>query len=171
MAILYTLTSIAGVLFSIMLHPEQTAVGASCAGYGLLGFYLAYCISNYGYMSRQKERPYQFWFLITLAIFFFIMNMGFNFRSEYWQSDNLGHQGGYITGILVGFTFTEQYDYNATSADPARTPDRFTDEDFKNQSCCRRYACARCGLVFLILWFILLITLFFAWTDVNVEQS
>ena len=84
MAILYTLCSIGGVFFSIDLHPEQTAVGASCAGYGLLGFYFAYCISNYGYMQRQKERPFQFWFLITLAIFFFIMNMGFNFRSDYW---------------------------------------------------------------------------------------
>jgi len=84
MTILYGLSSIGGVLFSIVLHPENTAVGASCAGYGLLGYYLAYCCTNWFYMSRKIENPYQHYFLLLLTLLFFFMNMGLNFRSEYW---------------------------------------------------------------------------------------
>jgi len=93
--------------------------------------------------------------------------MGFHFREEYWQSSNIGHQGGFITGVFVGFTITEQYDYNALEA--GRTPDRYLEEEWKDRSKFRNVVCNRCGLVFLIAWFILLLTLFYVWTDVDVE--
>lgn len=74
-----------------------------------------------------------------------------------------------ITGFFIGLTISEQYDYNALSED--RTPDRYTTEEWKNRSKFRNFVCARCGLIFLVLWFIFLITLFYCWTDVDIEQN
>lgn len=69
----------------------------------------------------------------------------------------------------MGLAITEQYDYNALSEN--RYPDRYTTEEWKDRSCFRNFACARCGLVLLLIWFIILITLFYTWTDVEVEQG
>jgi len=132
MAILYILCGIGGVLFTNVFTPADVAVGASCSGYGLLGFALSYVITNFTYMA--KNRPFQRWFLLSFSLFFFLLNMGSNFRASYFESENLGHQGGYITGILVGLAISEQYDYNASSADPPRAPDRFTEAAYAKQS-------------------------------------
>jgi rhomboid protease GluP len=47
MAILYILCGVGGVLFTNVFTPKDVAVGASCSGYGLLGFILAYVITNF----------------------------------------------------------------------------------------------------------------------------
>ena len=164
MAILYTLTEIGGVLLAITFHPDAYGVGASCSGYGLLGFYAAYIFTNWQYMGRTVE--WQRLYLTAIVILFFVMNMGpFNT----WESANIGHQGGLITGIFVGLTLSEQYDYNALSADPERIPDRYTEEEWKDRSKCRNCFCARLGLVLLISWFTFLFCLFYLYTDVEVE--
>lgn len=103
MAFLYIVTEIGGVLLAITFHPESYGVGASCAGYGLLGFYAAYLFTNWGDMGR-REVPWQRGFLLIVVITFFLMNQGISYD---WQSRNIGHQGGFITGFLVGFTITE----------------------------------------------------------------
>ena len=74
----------------------------------------------------ERTRRFQNVYLLGVAMFWFLLNMGINFGPDYWQSSNIGHQGGFITGILIGLTFTEQYDYNAIKAN--RVPDRFTPE-------------------------------------------
>lgn len=56
MAILYLLSAIGGVLFTNVFTPADCAVGASCSGYGLLGFALSYVITNWTYMG--KNRPF-----------------------------------------------------------------------------------------------------------------
>jgi hypothetical protein len=84
-------------------------------------------------------------------------------------SNNIGHQGGLVTGVLIGFTLSEQYDYRALSA--GRTPDRYTRREWNDRSAFRNFVCARCGLVFLIIWFLTLILVFYFVTDVNVEQG
>mgnify|MGYP002633512626 CR=1 FL=1 len=164
MAFLYIVTEIGGVLLAITFHPEAYGVGASCAGYGLVGFGIAYLFTNWGFMGRTKE--WQRIYLLSFCFLFFAMNQGLSVN---WESHNIGHQGGLITGILCGLTITEQYDYNATSA--GRSPDRYTEEDWKDRSCFRNVLCNRCGLIFLILWFILLFVLFYTWTDVDIEQN
>ena len=78
MAFLYLLSSIGGVLLAMIVHPEWYGVGASCAGFGLIGFLAAYVITNWNYMSRVNK--YQKWYLLGISIFFFILNMGLNFR-------------------------------------------------------------------------------------------
>ena len=56
MVLLYILSTVGGILLAITFHPESYGVGASCSGFGLLGFDLAYVITNWGYMDRTK--PY-----------------------------------------------------------------------------------------------------------------
>ena len=72
--------------------------------------------------------------------------------------DGLGHLGGMITGGIVGFAISEQYDADAIEAE--RTPDRFTDEEYKARSGCCAF-CSRCGLVTLIVWFLTLFIWFY----------
>ena len=55
--------------------------------------------------------------------------------------------------VLIGFTLSEQYDYRALSA--GRTPDRYTRREWNDRSAFRNFVCARCGLVFLIIWFLI----------------
>ena len=42
------------------------------------------------------------------------------------STDNYGHLGGLIVGILCGFVITEQFDRESRSND--RKPDRFSEE-------------------------------------------
>lgn len=102
MAFLYIVTEIGGVLLAITFHPEAYGVGASCAGYGLLGFYLSYLFTNFGFMGRMY--PGQRWWMLIVVVFFYAMNQGMSLN---WQSSNIGHLGGFITGIFCGFTISE----------------------------------------------------------------
>lgn len=72
MTFLYLVTEIGGVLLSITFHPEQFGVGASCAGYGLIGFYLSYLFTNWGYMGRTVT--FQRWYILIFVVLFFAMN-------------------------------------------------------------------------------------------------
>lgn len=76
-----------------------------------------------------------------------------------------------VTGFLIGLAITEQFDYNALSAETPRTPDRYTRTEWEERSCFRNFVCARCGLIFTILWFIFLFLMFFLYTNVDVEQN
>ena len=72
MAILYILTEIGGVMLAITFHPESYGVGASCAGYGLIGFLGAYLFTNFAFMSRTN-----FWQIIyvwSVSTIFVLMN-------------------------------------------------------------------------------------------------
>jgi hypothetical protein len=44
MAFLYIVSEIGGILLAITFYPEAYGVGASCAGFGLFGFYLSYLL-------------------------------------------------------------------------------------------------------------------------------
>jgi hypothetical protein len=162
MAFLYLVSEIGGVLLAITFHPESYGVGASCAGYGLVGWTAAYIITDFDFLFRTNK--WQFVYLLGFTLFFFLSNQGLSLN---WESNNIGHQGGLITGFLIGLTLTEQYDYNALSA--GRTPDRYTRQEWEDRSKFRNFVCARCGLIFLILWFVALIVLFYTYTDVDVE--
>lgn len=102
MSFLYIVSEIGGVLLAITFHPESYGVGASCAGYGLLGFVLSYLFTNWGYMGRKVE--WQRIYLLCFFLLFFIMNQGLSLN---WESNNIGHQGGLITGFFIGLTLSE----------------------------------------------------------------
>ena len=72
MAFLYLVSEIGGVLLAITFHPEAYGVGASCAGYGLVGFSLAYVCTNWGFMERTK--PHQRFYLLFFTLFWIFMN-------------------------------------------------------------------------------------------------
>lgn len=109
MSFLYLVSEIGGVLLAITVHPESYGVGASCAGYGLIGFLFSYIFTNWFYMGRQKYNllcgfPFQRFYLTLIFLFFFLMNQGLSINPE---SQNIGHQGGLVTGVLIGFTISE----------------------------------------------------------------
>jgi membrane associated rhomboid family serine protease len=79
MAFLYLVSEIGGVLLAITVAPENYGVGASCAGYGLVGFIFSYLFTNWFYMGRQKKYlimriPSQRWYLTFLFSALFLMN-------------------------------------------------------------------------------------------------
>jgi membrane associated rhomboid family serine protease len=53
MAFLYIVSEIGGVLLCITLRPEMYGIGASCAGFGLIGYYLSYLFTNFDFMGRK----------------------------------------------------------------------------------------------------------------------
>lgn len=103
---MYIVTEIGGVLLAITFHPAAYGVGASCAGYGLIGWSLAYVLTNWTKMGTTRWGFWQRIFLSFIFAFFFLSNQGIG-RHTSWESRNIGHQGGLITGILLGLTITE----------------------------------------------------------------
>ena len=47
MAFLYLVSEIGGVLLCITVRPEMYGIGASCAGFGLVGYYFSYLFTNF----------------------------------------------------------------------------------------------------------------------------
>lgn len=72
MFILYFVSEVGGVFLAIVFHPETYGVGASCAGFGLVGFLAAYIITNFFYMGRTYEG--QRWYLILIVVVLFCVN-------------------------------------------------------------------------------------------------
>jgi membrane associated rhomboid family serine protease len=101
--VLYWLCGLGGILLSMNVRPNTHGVGASTAIFGLVGFYFSYIFSYWFYMGRVRcgQR-------IFLVIYVFLLVL---LNSPLMQSDphtdNIGHLGGFITGILVGFAITE----------------------------------------------------------------
>lgn len=90
----------------------------------------------------------------TLIIFILLILL-FNFQIGITESnvDNLGHLGGLIVGIIMGFAIAEN--------DERRD---------RNQSCLefikRTNFKNKCGLIVLTLWIVLFLLLFYLVTDV-----
>ena len=72
MAFLYIVSEIGGVFMAMTFHPEQYGVGASCAGFGIIGFLGAYVFTNWSFMGRTN-----FWqriYLLAVSSLFVAMN-------------------------------------------------------------------------------------------------
>ena len=102
MMFLYLVSEIGGVLLAMVFHPESYGVGASCAGYGLVGWLGAYFITNFFYMGRTYTG--QRWYIAVVVFLFWAVNQGLSVNPE---SKNIGHQGGLVTGFLIGLVLTE----------------------------------------------------------------
>mmetsp|Transcript_14800 Transcript_14800/g.25173 ORF Transcript_14800/g.25173 Transcript_14800/m.25173 type:complete len:227 (-) Transcript_14800:75-755(-) len=167
MVFLYFVSGFGGNLLSSVLNPAAYGVGASTSVFGLVGFYVAYIFSNWSFMGRVKA--YQRIFLIIYTSTLVLMNLNIGPHADS-KVDNFGHLGGFITGILAGFTITDWFDLEARGK--GRTPDRFTDEEYENKSCCCRSWCwSFCGLISLVVWLGGLLIIFYVYVDVDIEQG
>lgn len=165
MAFLYLLTGIGGNLLSGVVHPAAYGVGASTSDFGLVGFYLAYLFTDWYAIGRRDWL--QRVFLIILVGLLLLMNLNIGPNADP-KVDNIGHLGGFVTGVFAGLAITEFIDQGARNRD--RKPDRYTEEEWETRSeCCDSFVCRWVGTALLIIWFVLLFTLFYTVVDVNVE--
>jgi len=82
-----------GSVFSVVLYPNTTSVGASGGLIGLLGF-----ITMAAYFDRTKYPPRYFRLMIEAIVFIGVFGLlGFGFI------DNGAHLGGLICGLLMGW--------------------------------------------------------------------
>jgi membrane associated rhomboid family serine protease len=106
LASLYFTSSFGGILFSCVFNPMAFSVGASTAIFGLIGYYIAYLCIEWNRLgeSNQMQR-------FTLIIFILIILL-FNIQIGVTEAnvDNIGHLGGLIVGIIMGFAISENDD-------------------------------------------------------------
>jgi len=165
MSFLYILSGLGGITLSMCVRPAAHGVGASTAVFGLVGYLLSYCFTNFFYMGRAN--PGQRIFLPIFVSTLILLNLNIGPGSDP-HTDNYGHLGGLITGIIAGFSLSEQYDADARSKE--RTPDRFTEEEYASKSACCCFFRRFCqGL--LLLWFVGLFVYFYAFMPIDYEED
>ena len=91
--LVFILTGALGNVFSVVLYPNVTSVGASGGLMGLLGF-----ITIAAYFDRTRYPPRYFRLMIEAIISVGLLGLfGFAFI------DNAGHLGGLVGGLLLGW--------------------------------------------------------------------
>lgn len=164
MIFLYFTTGFGGMLLSCIFKPESFAIGASTSVFGLVGFLIAYVCSHWQYMK--------FWqtvYLSVLTSLIVVVNMNIGPMAD-GSTDNYGHLGGLIVGILCGFVITEQFDREARASD--RRPDRFSEDQWVfRDKYTNNFFCNWFCHFLLFSYFLAGLLLFYLWTDVNVEQD
>ncbi len=91
--LVFILTGALGNVFSVVLYPNVTSVGASGGLMGLLGF-----ITIAAYFDRTRYPPRYFRIMIEAIISVGLLGLfGFAFI------DNAGHLGGLVGGLLLGW--------------------------------------------------------------------
>jgi membrane associated rhomboid family serine protease len=95
MPLVFLLSALSGSVFSLLLYPNTTSVGASGGLMGLLGF-----MTMAVYFNHEKYPPKYFRRLIEAIIFVGLLGVvGFAFI------DNAAHLGGLLGGLTVGWIF------------------------------------------------------------------
>ena len=98
--LIFLLTAPVGSVFSVLLYPNTTSVGASGGIMGLLGF-----ITIAAYFDRNKYPQKYFRQMIEAIVFIGLLGLfGFAFI------DNAGHFGGLAGGLLLGWLFFRRKD-------------------------------------------------------------
>lgn len=91
--LVFIITGALGNVFSVLLYPNSTSVGASGGLMGLLGF-----ITVAAYFDKTKYPPRYFRLMIEAIISVGLLGLfGFAFI------DNAGHLGGLVGGLLLGW--------------------------------------------------------------------
>jgi len=160
---LYIITGFGGNLLSCCVKPASYSVGASTAVFGLVGFYFQYIFTHWQQMGQRD-----FWqrvFLIVYVSVLILMNLNIGPKADP-KVDNWGHLGGGITGIFAGIAISEDLDADARNKN--RTPDRFTEEEYKSRwSCCKVFFWERFGQALLTIWILTLLVYFYAFVDID----
>ncbi|GAB5522508.1 MAG: hypothetical protein Roseis2KO_03800 [Roseivirga sp.] len=96
--LVFFVSAITGSLFSILLLPDTTSVGASGAILGLLGFVLAISVKYRSFIPRQFTMKLLSYVVLTAILGLFIFDM----------VDNGAHLGGLLGGMVIGFFYSKQ---------------------------------------------------------------
>ena len=107
MVFLYFSSALGGNLFSGIANPKAVGVGASTSVFGLVGFYLAYLLTNFSYMGRKRYG--QRWCLLFFVVILVLVNLLIGSHSDN-HIDNYAHLGGFITGAFAGLAITDFFD-------------------------------------------------------------
>ncbi|MDY7040047.1 MAG: rhomboid family intramembrane serine protease [Chloroflexota bacterium] len=98
--ILYLLAGVSGSLLSFAFNPHLSA-GASGAIFGLIGATGAHLFRHREAFGRRGQR--RLWDVIGVAFY----NLAFGFITP--GIDNLGHLGGLVSGVLLGWLLGPRY--------------------------------------------------------------
>lgn len=146
---LYFFSAFGGILFSCTFNPLAYSVGASTAIFGLIGYYVSYLIIEWQRLGETN--PMQ---RFTLIIFILLILL-FNFQIGITETnvDNLGHIGGLIVGIIMGFAIAEndeRRDRNQSCLE------FFKRTNFKN----------KCGIIVLSVYLLIFLLIFYLVVEV-----
>lgn len=97
--ILYFFSTLIGNMFTILVHPCSLAVGASTAGFGLVGSTLTEMLIVWNSLDEKKRITYT----LDMALFVALLIL-----LSYGQTvDTCGHFGGFVCGIAVTCEFNK----------------------------------------------------------------
>ena len=141
---LYFVSSFGGVLFSCVFNPMSYSVGASTAIFGLIGYYIAYLCIEWSRLGESN--PMQRFTLIIFILLILLFNIQIGLTEA--NVDNLGHLGGLIVGIIMGFAIAENDERRDRSQGII---DFFRRSNYKN----------KCGIIFLFSYLLVFILVFY----------
>lgn len=141
---LYFVSSFGGVLFSCVFNPMSYSVGASTAIFGLIGYYIAYLCIEWSRLGESN--PMQRFTLIIFILLILLFNIQIGLTEA--NVDNLGHLGGLIVGIIMGFAIAENDERRDRSQGIV---DFFRRTNYKN----------KCGIIFLFSYLLVFILVFY----------
>lgn len=99
MKILYLTCGVIGNLISVMLDPYKLAVGASTAGFGLIGVWVAEIMMSWELLGANKDR--------TLIWILFMLVSVTTMSGMTPSMDLYGHFGGAFGGFLMGIIMAD----------------------------------------------------------------
>jgi len=149
LASLYFVSSFGGILFSCVFNPLAYSVGASTAIFGLIGYYISYLIIEWSRLGESN--PMQRFTLIIFILLILLFNIQIGLSEA--NVDNLGHLGGLIVGIIMGFAIAENDERNDRSQGFI---DFMRRTNYKN----------KCGIIFLFCYLLTFILIFYLLIDV-----
>lgn len=99
--LLYLVTGIISVIASFYFEPQEIAVGASGAIFGIVGIYSAFVLMHRRAL-RANGIPALLWLVLVIGV-----NLGIDFVIP--NVDNYAHISGLLSGCLLGWIFTPYY--------------------------------------------------------------
>lgn len=107
MMLMYFACGVFGNLMSVMVDPYKLAVGASTAGFGLIGVWLAEILLSWDVLGPARERT-------VIWIVFMLISVS-TMSSMTPNMDIWGHFGGALGGFLLGIVLAEMPEQNRPS--------------------------------------------------------
>lgn len=100
--LLYLLCGVIGNMISVAIDPFKLAVGASTAGFGLIGVWMAEILLSWHVMGPNRDR--------TLVWILFMLSSVVMMSSVAANIDIFGHLGGALAGFLSAILISNMSD-------------------------------------------------------------